>query len=88
MTFIRAFQDAILNKKKRKILFSGRPLQIKTVERTGDREISALCEFSGRALNLKELFEDIEDCDARFAELKRIESENIKKNLSTVLYQE
>ena len=86
MAFIRAFQEAILNNKKNKTLFSGRKVNIINVEQLNDRMINALCDLNGRAINLQEHFTEINECNERFTELKKIEAENAKKNSSIIVY--
>ena len=86
MAFIRAFQEAILNNKKNKTLFAGRKVNIINVERLSDREINAFCDLNGRGINFQEKFNDIQDCNERYTELKKIEAENAKKNSSIILY--
>ena len=86
MAFVRAFQEAILNNKKKKTLFAGRKVNILNVERLNDREINALCDLNGRGINLQEHFREITECSERFAELKKIEAENAKKNSSIIQY--
>ncbi len=69
--FLRAIHEAVANKKKRKIIFSGRPVEIISFERTTEKEIQALCEQGGRAFRLSEIYQTDKECLDRLKELQR-----------------
>lgn len=73
MTFLRVLGQSRMDKrlKQKQIIFSGRPCYIRNLERTTDTELSALCEFRGRAFYLREMFHDKLECDDRYAEIMR-----------------
>lgn len=69
--FLRVLGQARMDKKlkQKKTIFSGRPCYIKKLEKTDDFTIQALCEQSGRAFYLTEIFGDKNECAQRYQDL-------------------
>jgi hypothetical protein len=68
---LRVLGQSKMDKKLKqvKIIFSGRPCYIKKLEKPNDFELKALCQQSGRAFYLTEVFYEKNECAERYQEL-------------------